>query len=108
MTRQVIWIPCFRNQTKLNIEEPAVLSDLVIVNKSDQYLISQITEDSSFGLNYDVDFKSNVRLAPEEGEVVLETKYYMAIVHYSIVNKLNIPSIYTMISSPESWFREKE
>lgn len=101
----VVWIPCFKGKSKLLIDKPNVLSDLVISNKDKKFQIGSISEDTEFQMNYDSDYKNSAKLEVKSSDCVLDSKFYMAIVHYSIVNNFNIPSIFTLICDHDNWIQ---
>ena len=101
----VIWIPCSNNSSKIQIDKPKAFSNLIINYNDRKFRISTLSEETNYNLNYDTEYKNSVILPVKENDVVINSKFYMAIVHYSIVNKLNIPSIFTLISEKSNWHK---
>ena len=101
----VFWIPSFKSQSKILIDKPSVLSDLIVSHNERKFRIASISEDSNFQLLFDSEYKNTVLMEENSDDIFLDSKFYMAVVHYNIVNKLNIPSIFTLICSQEDWIK---
>ena len=73
----VIWIPCSNSSSKIHIDKPKALSDLIINYNDNKFRISTLSEDSNFNLNYDSDYKNSVILPVKEDDVIINSKFYM-------------------------------
>lgn len=97
------WIPCFKNHHKTLIENSEHLSKFILNHKERKYAIASISEESNTAFNFDSDYSLNCKLQPESNDIVLKNKFYMTIVHYSIMSNLNIPSIFIMCCDKENF-----
>ncbi len=97
------WIPCFKNHQKTLIEYSSHLSSFILNHKERKYAISSISEESQISFNYDNEYSLNCKLLPESNDIVFKNKFYMTIVHYSIMSNFNIPSIFIMCGDADNY-----
>lgn len=105
MEKKVIWVPTFKKSNKIMIDKPSLFSNLKLFHKDRKFRIVSLSEDSTFEFCHDKDIDKCIEIEPDPQDIVIDYNFYFAIVHYNLMKKLNIPSIYTIYSQKEDWIK---
>lgn len=102
---KVIWIPCIKKASKICVDKPSIFSDLILESKDKKCRIESISEDSSFSFLSEYKENLSIKLSPQSNDIVIDDDFFIAIVHFNIVKKLSIPSIFTLVANKSDWIK---
>lgn len=115
---KVIYLPSFKFENEIIVENPKFLSDIKLEKKSEfenydeiededkqttNHLVHKFFQSFSIKIGHDINYNKNFVFKPDENEIIIQKDFIFALINLEVLSDLNIPSISFNIISKSNW-----